>query len=96
MAALQSIRVQWLECSLDVSAEWLSKVRASLVLKWNTPLEECQLFAGDHQQAQSDVHSVSLAGFLKLLVATSPSESMDRRLQLALQKSGWPRPIRAV
>ena len=96
IAALQAIKVQWEAASLDTDVEWLKNVVATVVLKHNTPLDEAQIYAGDHRQAQSDVHVLTLAGFLRLLLKTAPDSPLERRLTLTLQKSGWPRPPKTV
>ena len=82
--------------SKNVSAGWLNTVRAERVLRWGTPLAVAQLLAGDHQAAQGGVKALPLSGFLRLLANTDPAKKIEERLTLALQKSGWERPVSLV
>ena len=82
--------------SLDTTAPWLNFVRAERVVRFGTPLQTVMVLAGDHQQAQSDVHTLPISGFLKLLLNTDTTLTLDKRLALAIQMSGWPRPNKLV
>lgn len=96
MAALHSLLTQWQACGLTTDYEWLRVVRAVQVFKHNTPVDVLQLAAGDHQAGQSDVHAVAVSGFLGLFVESSSDIPLERRLLMAVQKAGWPRPAKAV
>lgn len=96
MAAVQAIRTARGAEGLGVDKPWLQRVRATVVLRHGTPVNECQLFAGDHQCAQGDLVPLGVAHFLRLAVESPPELPLANRVLLAHQKAGWPRPLTTV
>ena len=93
LAAVLAMRKRLQEQSLPVP-EHLSLVLAR-VLKVDTPLDIRQRVAGDHQAAQSAVHSLPFWRFMSFLAESlqrRPDGDVDSFLIAAIQKSGQPRP----
>ena len=94
--ALSTLRSELLLKGLPMP-QHLEFVRATVLLH-STPVGDRQVLAGDSQFAQSSVEPLRLSEFCALLlsgdVATIPEP--ERRLAVAIRKSGYDRTKRVV